>query len=280
MNKVNQVLGWDIDEIKELITCVNCRGEESLLQRFEKFSLKTGRKTYSVRNFYYDLIKHSQQHEWVYVLLQKNNLTQYLNTNHFSKTETNELMYQLLKYNDGKSVRQICANLAQGNQKQMARFQNKYRNTIKNDKTLVNSILDDLRSKNIPVRNIRGDDDKILLMNEKSALTDEELISLFKGLVNLVKQTAKSQAEQQEIKNNQVLKQSIIASKRKDMLIRELKEQNDVLRAKLDIANLNLENYNKKVGKILPNELKQNGIDIIRQYFSSLRSVQSQRNKK
>ena len=57
MQSKDKILGWTITDIKDLLHTIKQKNYNNLVQAFQEFADKTNRKTFSVRNFYYKLIK-------------------------------------------------------------------------------------------------------------------------------------------------------------------------------------------------------------------------------
>ena len=109
---------------------------KNLTKVFNEFAQSSGRATGSIRNFYYSMLKTEQG--------KKSGLT--ANTvKPFSKCETVNLIKEILVgCANGKSVRRVIAELSKGAEKQALRIQNKYRNVIAKEKSLVENVKDGL----------------------------------------------------------------------------------------------------------------------------------------
>lgn len=116
----------------------------SLTRVFDEYAQKTKRASGSVRNFYYSLLKENGQ------------LTKGLYANvikPFDKCETVQLVSEILqRASGGKSVRKVISQMAT-DEKQALRIQNKYRNVIKNQRELVEGVMQGLESKGIAYKN-------------------------------------------------------------------------------------------------------------------------------
>ena len=245
MKKENFILGWNIEEIKSLILAVKENTNKNLLKVFEEYAKNTNRNTFSVRNFYYRLIEETNVNKDVSNILEKNGLLKLLKTNHFSESETEKLLYALLK-DEGISVRRACRKLAKNDEKLSIRMQNKYRNALKTQPELVSKILEDLRSKNIKTRNVSSNNILELPKQTTNTISQQEIQALFMGLVRLVKKSAQEEFECQlvdEVKSvNNQLQNSLIDLRRKEILVAELQEQNKILTHKLKLLENNLSN--------------------------------------
>ncbi len=318
------IMGWSELEIKRLLSFVLNRGDKSLLSVFDDFASKTGRRPYSVRNFYYKLINLAEKNSEVAKAVNFNKISNNMKNNHFSQNDTKSLLRTLLNNDKNISVRRACLNLANGDAKLMIRYQNKYRNILKTNIKLVNEVANELRQNGVRVRKydkfgnnlVKFDknygnfndfaqnstkfsenyqkNNKIAkntakinenylkneIFNQKSAkfnektlnfdkfnqniavmptqndkLTENDMQALFLGLVRLVKRSAEHEVAQNLKREaefaNSALQNSLIDLRRKEVLIAELKEQNEKLKIKLDKLEKNFQkNQEKMVGNI------------------------------
>lgn len=277
-----KILGWEIEEIKELIKLIKANKSNNLLQAFQEFAKNSGRKTFSVRNFYYRLIEEVKTNPFSRVELKKHNLLKELTTNHFTQQETKKLMLTLLNNEENLSLRQACKRLAKNNESELIRIQNKYRNTIKNDPELVKSLLKELQDKNIKTREVRFNNILSIPPQNSSSISKSEIDSLFWGLVNLIKKSAQQDAPKQlldEVKKaNLKLEKSLITLRKKEMLINELTEQNKILQEKLSKTQSNLLKTNQRITiKDLPLDLKTNKLNSLKSFIQSLLTAETQK---
>ena len=128
MNKIN---GYTKEEAGSLVKYV-CEGKikgKTLTRIFEEYASHTGRAKGSVRNYYYALLKRSDDEE-VKKLLDGTELKAESITP-FSEEETDKILRAILREKSkGVSVRRAVLNLAGGDDKLMLRYQNKYRNVL------------------------------------------------------------------------------------------------------------------------------------------------------
>lgn len=210
-------------QIKQLLETVEeCKQKNKpLLWAFEEIAKKFGRKKNSIRNFYYQFISRAEKEE---SLKEKYNinLEKHIKQN-FSKFSSEEeaVLKQRIeeKLKQGFSVRNACLKLANNNPNLMVRYQNKYRNLTK-EKTSKDNIL------KFPAKEKSGSD-----------LTDEEIKSLFLGIVKLVKKNALKQADvlvkqKLEVINNQLIK-SVKTTNDKEKEIEKLCEKNKELKTEI-----------------------------------------------
>ncbi|MGN0813667.1 MAG: hypothetical protein ACI4MH_00355 [Candidatus Coproplasma sp.] len=128
MNKIN---GYTKEEAESLVKYV-CEGRgqgKTLTKIFDEYAKSTGRARGSVRNYYYALLKSSDDQR-VKELLAGTELRAEAITP-FSEEETDRILRAILtQKSKGVSVRRAVLNLAKGDDKLMLRYQNKYRNVL------------------------------------------------------------------------------------------------------------------------------------------------------
>lgn len=126
MEKIN---GYTKEEAQSLVKYV-CEGKgqgKTLTRIFEEYAKNSGRAKGSVRNYYYALLK-STDNEEVKAILSGTELKAE-DIRPFTDEETDKILKAILKEKSkGISVRRAVLNLAEGDDKLMLRYQNKYRN--------------------------------------------------------------------------------------------------------------------------------------------------------
>lgn len=208
---------WNDSEVIDLFSQVEMQkgNNRPLKEAFKAHAEKYRRKPNSVRNYYYYELE----------LLQKDNvktqrlgidlkLHEKLEIDYFSQKEEEALVKQIDKMvQEGMSIRKACFNLSKGDLNLMLRYQNKYRNYLaKNNKvkTLPNNVIE-------------------FTAKKKSGLTENDINSLFLGLVRLVKRTAIDEYSKQvrvERENaNEALRKALIGLNSKDKELGRLKEE-------------------------------------------------------
>ena len=128
MNKIN---GYTAEEAGSLVRYV-CEGKlkgKTLTRIFEEYAGRTGRAKGSVRNYYYALLKRTDD-EQVKKLLAGTDLKAET-VKPFTDEETDRILRAILtEKSKGVSVRRAVLKLAEGDDKLMLRYQNKYRNVL------------------------------------------------------------------------------------------------------------------------------------------------------
>ena len=278
---------WRDEEVYTLFKFVEKfkTNNQPLLKAFELFANEYKRKKNSVRNFYYLKLKEFEKNP---ILAQKLNINLIAHTKteqKFFTIEETELsmnkINSLLK--KGYSVRRACLEVAQGNIKEMLRLQNKYR-SLKLKNKIHDCFIKIKNSKKQLFNNnskFQQKTSNILQMPNRNnpVLTDEEIKSLFMGLVNLVKKSAIEQFDKKiykqlqdanfelrkSIKNLVTKEQEYLNLRKKfDLLSNEqnkLKEEITILRTQnATLLSNNFEKINslKKYLKLANNNSKQN----------------------
>ena len=128
MEKIN---GYTKEEAQSLVKYI-CEGRgqgKTLTRIFDEYAKNTGRARGSVRNYYYALLK-STDNEEVKNMLSGTDLKAE-DIRPFTDEETDKILKAILKEKSkGVSVRRAVLNLAAGDDKLMLRYQNKYRNVM------------------------------------------------------------------------------------------------------------------------------------------------------
>ena len=128
MNKIN---GYTAEEAGSLVRYV-CEGKlkgKTLTRIFEEYAGRTGRAKGSVRNYYYALLKRTDD-EQIKKLLAGTDLKAEA-VRPFTDEETDRILRAILtEKSKGVSVRRAVLKLAEGDDKLMLRYQNKYRNVL------------------------------------------------------------------------------------------------------------------------------------------------------
>lgn len=188
---------WSDREVKKLFSVVEEAKSQnkSLLEAFRIYAKKSGRKPNSVRNFYYqeiEQLKNSSKRADRLGINLENHLI--VRPERFTNEQSKALVKEILRKKClGLSVRKACLEQAGGDLSKMVRLQNKFRNVIKYEKDLYNECLKELREEGLET----GGNVVYLKKQEEKRLSDEDVSSLFMGLVKLVKRTAFENAERE-----------------------------------------------------------------------------------
>ena len=143
---MEKIYGYKEKDIVGLAKFLKERGEESLSSTFTKYALINGKAKGTVRNLYYALAKRSN--------IDKSFCDKYLggkplainNISEFDSIEEKNLIKQILvERQEGKSVRSVIMKLAKGDAKLALRYQNKFRNVVKNKPSLISEIVSEIK---------------------------------------------------------------------------------------------------------------------------------------
>ncbi len=149
---MEKIYGYKNQDVLMLANYVKNKGNSSLCSVFEKYALEHGKAKGTVRNLYYALAKKS--------LVDKEFCDQYLGGKpisvskivEFNNQEEKDLIKRIMKDKScGKSVRSSIMEMSNGDGKLALRYQNKYRNAIKNKPELILSIKNELIKEGVNV---------------------------------------------------------------------------------------------------------------------------------
>lgn len=128
MAKIN---GYSREEAESFVKYI-CQGKgqgKTLTRIFEEYAAATHRAKGSVRNYYYALLKSTDNAEAREIL--KGTSLRAEDVRPFTDEETDKILREILRQKSrGVSVRRAVLNLADGDDKLMLRYQNKYRNVM------------------------------------------------------------------------------------------------------------------------------------------------------
>lgn len=141
MSKIN---GYSREEAENFVKYI-CQGKgqgKTLTRLFEEYAARTGRAKGSVRNYYYGLLK-STDNEEVREILRGSSLRAE-NVRPFTDEETDKILRAILtQKSKGISVRRAVLNLSGGDDKLMLRYQNKYRNVLAKQPERIKAIMEE-----------------------------------------------------------------------------------------------------------------------------------------
>jgi hypothetical protein len=175
---------------------------EKLSLVFSKFAKNRGRAKGSVRNFYYDFLKLCRENpvlgEKYFASLPKVNKIK-----PFDEVETEYLIRKILigKKNN-VSVRRTIIEISKGDEKLMLRYQNKYRNVLKNEREIIYRVLNEL-----------GLSEQKLIdtsINRIPEPTIERLKTSINTLVENIAKTSNQEKEELKKQNEILLKENLL----------------------------------------------------------------------
>ncbi len=193
-------------ELKKLIDYVKENENKGLTKIFKEYAEISGRAQGSVRNYYYKTLKECKTNEKLRKKLGISNEMFPSFILEFKTSEAEELLRIVLSgIASGKSVRAVISKMANGNEKLALRYQNKYRNLLKNDKALVLKVASKIADKNGNTINPY----KTETENSEYKKLESEIDGLIKRLIKSLKEENESLIEKIEIlkKENEKLKE-------------------------------------------------------------------------
>ncbi len=205
---MDKIYGYKQKDVIGLAEFLKTRRGESLSQTFSNYALKSGKAKGTVRNLYYALAKLSKEDQHFckeYLGGQPISVSPIIE---FDDGEERSLIKKIISAKcDGKSVRRAINDLAEGDSKRALRYQNKYRNAIKNKPALINEIVDELESEGKQIKKVFVGVDK-----EISIIPEEQLSKLKTEINNLFERvSAKTRKE------NKFLKERIAILERENL---------------------------------------------------------------
>lgn len=244
---------WKDEEIVKLFSLIEENNKKNLstMHSFKQYAKQSGKNPLTIRNFYYSYLKVLKNNTLLCQKLGIDVSKHKIQTfEHFDKMQESELLKKIAEYKEnGFSTRSACMKLSDGNAKQMLRIQNKLRNITRKTKQSTTNSLDNLKTnKQTP----KTEDTKVIQFptngfNKKSRLTDDEIKSLFMGLVKLVKENAdnaeKEKAEKFLEQTEEEKRKRIVELEQKQIEIETLKQQLNELKIKNSSLNKQLEFY-------------------------------------
>ncbi|MBQ8749411.1 MAG: hypothetical protein IJZ29_02975 [Clostridia bacterium] len=271
-------------KLKQLFSAVQNRNGVALSVIFSRFAVKWNMQKNSVRNMYYLALNKIMQDE---IYAKKLNVNaELLNKNDikpFSSSEMQNLVSEIeKKVSMGQSVRNACQELANGDITLMLRYQNKYRaiktkakkkvkenisncvrmvdyknsnskQVLSNNTNMQSKLIESTSGKEF--KSTKIPDNVIQFRKKESSLTDNELQSLFMGLVRIVRNSAvadvnnalKEQYNKQAIEVRNLLKS---LANTKEELNESLRE-NSRLKKEIELLKMDkVKSYEKFMQKI------------------------------
>ena len=272
---------WKNQNIFDLFKLVETYRKENkpIVKAFEKYAIISGRKKFSIRNFYYNKLSEFEKNQTLAEKFQIDFSKHNKNEQKFFTPQEAEL--SITQINDlmkkGYSVRKACYEIASGDVKQMLRLQNKFRslnrktNILGTENKLKNSITNKIsfNNGNSNQNSKQKEMGNVLFMpTNKALLTDSEITSLFMGLVKLVKKAAKEQYDLELLNQvqsaNAELRKSIKSLADKEREIKFFRKKfellsNEKVKLKEELSNLrsqNVELLKAETSPIKINKLK------------------------
>lgn len=180
---MEKLYGYKEKDVILLAEFINTRRNNTLTKTFNEFAIEHGKSKGTVRNLYYALAKLSNKDTEFCETYLGGEPIKVSEVENFTNKEEKDLVKQvLLLKNDGKSVRSAINELAKGDLKLALRYQNKYRNFIKNKKEELENLLEEIkREKGVEIE-LETKDNQVTF-NE---IQIKRLKSEINGLVNRI----------------------------------------------------------------------------------------------
>lgn len=194
---MDKIYGFKKQDIISLINYLKEKSNKSLVGRFDEFAILTNKSKGTVRNMYYAIAKKSRDDEDFCQKYLDGKKIEVQKIHEFKKDEERDLVKKIL---DGKrkggSVRSVILELSGGDGKLALRYQNKFRNVIKNNQKLTAEVIEELRREN-------GDVYQPLGLKESVAKVPEMQIRKLQREINglLDRVTEKLKRENSYLKN-------------------------------------------------------------------------------
>ncbi len=144
---MEKIYGYKEKDIVGLAEFLKNRRGESLSSTFTKYALINGKAKGTIRNLYYALAKRSNTDKEFCDRYLDGKPIEINNIATFDCQEEKNLVRKILiERQNGKSVRSIIMGLADGDAKVALRYQNKFRNLLKNKPDLIAEVIGEIKS--------------------------------------------------------------------------------------------------------------------------------------
>ncbi len=240
----NSIMGWSISEVKSMLYFVKTHPYDATINSLTLWANKHKKQPFSVRNYFYKLIKTAKTDNKTNLMLCSLGFDVHSFGKQNAEKYTMQLLIKILNYTEKRSVYSVCLELAKNDAKLAQKLQNKYRNTLSNNPVLVEKVLNQLHNQGIPTR-ITFAQNKIVSMPNIQAptISEQDLQSLILGVVNLIRKNTETcvnnqRNQQVQIINNN-LQKALIDVRRKNVLLEELKKENEKIKQNLEKAQSN-----------------------------------------
>ena len=144
---MDKIYGYKQKDIVGLANFIMQNEESSLSNLFEEYGAISGKAKGTVRNLYYALAKKSNEDSEFCQKHLGGKPIVISKSVEFDKNEERALIKTILSYKTGgKSVRSIIMQMAGGDAKTALRYQNKFRNAVKNKPKLIAELIEEIQS--------------------------------------------------------------------------------------------------------------------------------------
>lgn len=144
---MEKIYGYKEEDVVGLAEYVKRRNGKPLTEIFAEYGKIIGKAKGTVRNMYYALVKYCEKDEEFRLEHFGDNPLTVGKIVGFNANEEKELIKKILiARKDKRSVRSVITELAGGDMKTALRYQNKYRNAVKNNPGLISEIIGEIRA--------------------------------------------------------------------------------------------------------------------------------------
>lgn len=187
---MEKIYGYKSEDVIALAQYLKEKKGRSLSSVFESFASKQGKAKGTIRNLYYALAKKSVEDKEFCQKYFDGIPLKVSRGETFKKDEENELIKKVIAgHLEGRSVRSIIIELAKGDAKLALRYQNKFRNAVKNKPELIKEMISitakngqtlDLTAKRQPIFSVTNESQVKRLKSEIDNLISKISASLKK----------------------------------------------------------------------------------------------------
>ncbi len=203
---MEKIYGYKEKDIVCLAEFLKLRNNQSLSKVFESYGEKFGKAKGTVRNLYYAVAKRSaEDSEFCNKYLDGKPLSVGKIIEFGEKEESDLIKKVLIAKLKGRSARSCVMDLAEGDAKIALRYQNKFRNAVKQKPQLIKDITKQLANEGYDITKLND-------RSEKQVISDENFERL-KDAINLM--VAKIAVR--ERKENQELKERVSALEKENL---------------------------------------------------------------
>lgn len=202
---MEKIYGYKEKDIIGLAKFLEENRGRPLSKIFESFAEKAGKAKGTIRNMYYALAKYSAK--------DKDFCEKHLGGKplyvskivEFDPSEEKELIKKvLLGKKEGRSARSVITELAGGDIKKALRYQNKYRNAVKNNVRLVSEVIAEMRTGDkadfvMPKKNVQSDVSDVQFRRLKTEI--DNLVNRISGKLRRENEYLKSRVASLELEN-------------------------------------------------------------------------------
>lgn len=193
---MDKIYGYKEQDIIGLANFLKQHKGQSLSSLFEQYAILNGKAKGTIRNLYYALAKRSSEDKAFCDKYLDGKVIAVSKIIEFDGVEEKALIKKILiERQNGKSVRSTIMDLSSGDGKVALRYQNKYRNAIKNKPLLISQIIEEIKKEG---HVIKIEDEK---QSKQSVISNAQFEKLKNEIDNLANRlSAKLKKENEYLK--------------------------------------------------------------------------------